>query len=168
VPQQPLCCGLTWISTGQLGVARRVLQRTAGALAPYLQRGVKVVGLEPSCTAVFRSDARELLPGDRNIKRLQDQTVTLAELLRQHSDGWEPPLVGGPAITQTHCHQHAIMGTTTTRTCCGQPASTWTSLTLAAAAWRATSASKRGTMTCRWPAVSGRCSRPCATPRRKH
>ena len=65
VPEQPLCCGLTWISTGQLATARRVLRRTVDALAPYLRRGVKVVGLEPSCTAVFRSDAGELMPGDR-------------------------------------------------------------------------------------------------------
>ena len=41
VPSQPLCCGLTWVSTGQLATARRVLQRTVSALSPYLQRGVK-------------------------------------------------------------------------------------------------------------------------------
>jgi Fe-S oxidoreductase len=110
VPEQPLCCGLTWISTGQLATARRVLRRTVDALAPYLRRGVRVVGLEPSCTAVFRSDARELMPGDRDVQRLRDQTVTLAELLHDHTDGWEPPHVGGRAIAQTHCHQHAIMG----------------------------------------------------------
>ena len=110
VPQQPLCCGLTWISTGQLATARRVLRRTVDALAPYLRRGVRVVGLEPSCTAVFRSDARELMPGDRDVQRLRQQTVTLAELLRDHTDGWQPPRLSGKAIAQTHCHQHAIMG----------------------------------------------------------
>jgi Fe-S oxidoreductase len=110
VPEQPLCCGLTWISTGQLATARRVLRRTVTALAPYLRRGVKVVGLEPSCTATFRSDARELMPGDQDVQRLADQTVTLAELLRQHTDGWQPPHLGGQAIAQTHCHQHAVMG----------------------------------------------------------
>jgi Fe-S oxidoreductase len=110
VPSQPLCCGLTWISTGQLATARRVLQRTVDALAPYLRRGVRVVGLEPSCTAVFRSDARELMPGNRDVQRLRQQTVTLAELLRDHTDGWRPPHLGGKAIAQTHCHQHAIMG----------------------------------------------------------
>jgi FAD/FMN-containing dehydrogenase/Fe-S oxidoreductase len=110
VPRQPLCCGLTWISTGQLAVARRVLRRTVAALAPYLRRGALVVGLEPSCTAVFRSDARELMPGDRDIQRLREQTVTLAELLVRHADGWQPPRVGGQAIAQTHCHQHAVMG----------------------------------------------------------
>jgi FAD/FMN-containing dehydrogenase/Fe-S oxidoreductase len=110
VPQQPLCCGLTWISTGQLATARRVLRRTVRFLAPYLRRGVMVVGLEPSCTAVFRSDARELMPGDRDVQRLRQQTVTLAELLRDHTGGWQPPRLSGKAIAQTHCHQHAIMG----------------------------------------------------------
>jgi len=110
VPSQPLCCGLTWISTGQLATARRVLQRSVDALAPYLQRGALVVGLEPSCTAVFRSDARELMPGNRDVQRLRRQTVTLAELLRDHTDGWEPPHLSGKAIAQTHCHQHAVMG----------------------------------------------------------
>jgi Fe-S oxidoreductase len=79
-------------------------------LAPYLRRGVRVVGLEPSCTAVFRSDARELMPGNRDVQRLRQQTVTLAELLRDHTDGWRPPHLSGKAIAQTHCHQHAIMG----------------------------------------------------------
>jgi FAD/FMN-containing dehydrogenase/Fe-S oxidoreductase len=110
VPSEPLCCGLTWISTGQLATARRVLRRTVDTLAPYLREGVPVVGLEPSCTAVFRSDARELFPGDQDVQRLREQTVTLAELLRDHTDGWQPPRVGGQAIAQTHCHQHAIMG----------------------------------------------------------
>jgi Fe-S oxidoreductase len=68
------------------------------------------VGLEPSCTAVFRSDAHELMPGNQDVQRLRQQTVTLAELLRDHTDGWQPPHLGGKAIAQTHCHQHAIIG----------------------------------------------------------
>ena len=59
---------------------------------------------------MFRSDARELMPGNRDVQRLRQQTVTLAELLRDHTDGWQPPHLGGQAIAQTHCHQHAIMG----------------------------------------------------------
>ena len=59
---------------------------------------------------MFRSDARELMPGDRDVQRLRQQTVTLAELLLEHTDGWQPPQLGGKAIAQTHCHQHAIMG----------------------------------------------------------
>src|SRR6202034_4453125 len=75
-----LCCGLTWISTGQLGVARRVLNRAMAALRPALQAGWPVVVLEPSCAAVFRSDAAEL-PGSDDARLLAKQTRTLAELL---------------------------------------------------------------------------------------
>ncbi|HEY2831038.1 MAG TPA: FAD-binding and (Fe-S)-binding domain-containing protein [Sporichthyaceae bacterium] len=111
VPTQPLCCGLTWISTGQLRIARRVLRRTVAALRPYLRAGVPVVGLEPSCTAVFRSDGTDLLPGDEDMRRLSLQTRTLAELLLERAPEWHPPLRGGEAIIQTHCHQHAVLST---------------------------------------------------------
>jgi FAD/FMN-containing dehydrogenase/Fe-S oxidoreductase len=110
IPTESLCCGLTWISTGQLSVARRTLRRTVDALASHVRAGGLVVGLEPSCTAVFRSDAPEMFPTDQDVRRLRDHTVTLAELLTEHSDGYSPPRVGGDAIAQVHCHQHAIMG----------------------------------------------------------
>jgi len=108
-----LCCGLTWISTGQLGVARRVLRRTARALAAMLRAGTPMVGLEPSCTAVLRADAPELLPGDDDVRRLGEQTYSLAEFLLDRAPGAlsaPPPGTGRKAIAQPHCHQHAIWG----------------------------------------------------------
>ncbi len=110
MPSEPVCCGLTWISTGQLDTATKVLRRTLRILEPHLRAGTPIVGLEPSCTAVFRNDARDLLPGDRDAARLTAQTVTLAELLHRHTPGWEPPQLARHAIAQTHCHQHAVMG----------------------------------------------------------
>ena len=111
IPPEPLCCGLTWISTGQLNTAKRVLRRTAAHLAEHVRAGGLVVGLEPSCTAVFRSDAVDLLPEDLDIARLRQQTVTLAELLTEHTPGWEPPrLDGTTVIAQEHCHHHAVLG----------------------------------------------------------
>jgi Fe-S oxidoreductase len=113
VPSEPLCCGLTWISTGQLQTAKRVLRRTVSHLAEHLEADGLVVGLEPSCTAVFRSDAPELLDEDELIKRLATQTVTLAELLTEHTPGWRAPdcsRVAQKAIVQVHCHQHAVLG----------------------------------------------------------
>ncbi|MEV3986771.1 hypothetical protein [Nonomuraea sp. NPDC049758] len=74
------------------------------------QQNAYVVGLEPSCTAVFRGDAPELFPHDEDVDRLRRQTVTLAELLHEHIPGWRPPQVRRTARVQTHCHQHAIMG----------------------------------------------------------
>jgi FAD/FMN-containing dehydrogenase/Fe-S oxidoreductase len=113
MPMAPVCCGLTWISTGQLATAKRILRRTTQTLAPHLHRGGLVLGLEPSCTAVFRADAPELFPEDQDIRRLRAQTVTFAELLTQHTRGYAPPRVGTDsvrAIAQVHCHQHAVMG----------------------------------------------------------
>ncbi|MET8615695.1 FAD-linked oxidase C-terminal domain-containing protein [Streptomyces misionensis] len=110
VPTEPVCCGLTWISTGQLDAAKRVLRRTLDVLAPWLAAGTPVIGLEPSCTAVFRSDAPELLPGDQDVARLAGQVRTLAEQLVHHApDDWQPPRLARQATVQTHCHQHAVL-----------------------------------------------------------
>ncbi|GAB1692898.1 FAD-binding and (Fe-S)-binding domain-containing protein [Krasilnikovia sp. M28-CT-15] len=110
VPDRPVCCGLTWISTGQLDVAKRALMRTVEILRPHLRDGTLVLGLEPSCTAVFRSDAKELFPHDEDVDRLQRQTVTLAELLTAHTPDWQPSRLDRTVHVQTHCHHHAIMG----------------------------------------------------------
>ncbi|MCQ4202411.1 FAD-binding oxidoreductase [Streptomyces coelicoflavus] len=113
LPDEALCCGLTWISTGQLGTAEKVLTRTVRALAGHVRSGGLVVALEPSCTAVFRADAGELFPGDQDVRRLAEQTVTLSELLTEHSPGYEPPRVperSARALAQVHCHQHAVLG----------------------------------------------------------
>ncbi|QNP74368.1 FAD-binding protein [Streptomyces roseirectus] len=107
VPTTPVCCGLTWLSTGQLDVAKRVLRRTLRVLRPYLDAGTPVIGLEPSCTAVFRGDLPELLPDDPDARRLTSLTRTFAEQLAD----WQPPSIPRRATVQTHCHQHAITGT---------------------------------------------------------
>jgi FAD/FMN-containing dehydrogenase/Fe-S oxidoreductase len=115
VPTERICCGLTWISTGQLDVAKYVLGRTLDVLRPHLRAGTRILGLEPSCTAVFRSDAKELFPDDQDVEKLRQQTVTLAELLRDHTPGWTPPQLDRTVHVQTHCHHHAIMGYTADR-----------------------------------------------------
>jgi FAD/FMN-containing dehydrogenase/Fe-S oxidoreductase len=103
------CCGLTWISTGQLDVAKRVLGRALDALRDDLRAGVPIVALEPSCTAVFRNDAADLFPSDRDVTRLKEQTFTLGEYLAKFHPDWEPPRLHRDAIAQVHCHQHAVM-----------------------------------------------------------
>ncbi len=110
ITAEPVCCGLTWISTGQLDGARRQLRRGLRALGPALSDGVPVVGLEPSCTAVLRGEITELLPDDPRASRAKAATRTLAELLTGTGD-WEPPDLGGVrAVAQPHCHHHAVMG----------------------------------------------------------
>ena len=67
-----------------------------------------VVGLEPSCTAVFRHEAVDLLPGDERAERAKRLTHTLAELLAAPRTRGRPTWAGGAGAA--HCHQHAVMG----------------------------------------------------------
>ncbi|RZT26801.1 FAD/FMN-containing dehydrogenase [Kribbella sp. VKM Ac-2569] len=108
LPAKPVCCGLTWISTGQLTTARRVLDRSLRVLAPHLQAGTPIVGLEPSCTAAFRHDAPTLLADNPLAASAGANIRTFSELLAE--SGWQPPYVGGAAFVQPHCHQHAVLG----------------------------------------------------------
>jgi len=109
LPKGPVCCGLTWVSTGQLGVARAVARRALRALAPLVAAGLPVVGTEPSCTAALKSDLVELVPGEES-ERTAAAVHTLAGFLREHAPDWEPPRVRARAVGQVHCHQHAVLG----------------------------------------------------------
>ncbi|WP_111768658.1 FAD-binding and (Fe-S)-binding domain-containing protein [Nakamurella deserti] len=116
VPPGTQCCGLTWLTTGQLGVARRIAGRAVRSLAPAVAAGLPVVGLEPSCTAALRTDVAELLHDDSELgpsaRSVAAATLTLAELLVSHSPGYTPPAVPQRSLSQTHCHQHATSGFT--------------------------------------------------------
>ncbi|WP_327594455.1 FAD-binding and (Fe-S)-binding domain-containing protein [Streptomyces chartreusis] len=104
------CCGLTYISTGQLDRARAVLRRTLDLMEPVLGTAAPVVVLEPSCAAALRSDLPELLHDDPRARRLADRVLTFAEALERHAPDWTPPRVERPVVGQTHCHQHAVLG----------------------------------------------------------
>ncbi|MHA3946698.1 FAD-binding and (Fe-S)-binding domain-containing protein [Cellulomonas bogoriensis] len=114
VPDEPACCGLTWISTGQLTGARKRLQGLLEVLGPYAVNGVPIVGVEPSCTAVLRSDLVELIPDDPRAVAVSRSTYTLAEVLTAPAPlgtAWTPPsLEGVTVVAQPHCHQHSVMG----------------------------------------------------------
>lgn len=102
-------CALTWISTGQLEQARKISRNTVAQLIPYVRQGMRIVGLEPSSTAVLRSDINHLL-GTTDAQTVSHATVTLAELLLD-TPGWNAPdLTGTEIVAQPHCHHHAVMG----------------------------------------------------------
>jgi FAD/FMN-containing dehydrogenase/Fe-S oxidoreductase len=96
VIDEKACCALTWTSTGQLDTARAILERTRAALAPYVDSGVPVLGIEPSCTAALRSDAGL-------------GVVTLAELI-DRLDLPVPDLSGTNIVAQPHCHHASVLG----------------------------------------------------------
>ncbi|MFJ6216013.1 FAD-binding and (Fe-S)-binding domain-containing protein [Streptomyces sp. NPDC092296] len=109
LPDRAVCCGLTWISTGQLGTARRVLRRTVRTLPP----DIPVVGLEPSCTTALRDELPALLGRDPRdgaaARAVAGRVRTFAEVVDAHAAAL--PTLPGSAITQVHCHQHAALGT---------------------------------------------------------
>ncbi|MEV7770420.1 FAD-binding and (Fe-S)-binding domain-containing protein [Kitasatospora sp. NPDC086791] len=114
LPAGPVCCGLTWHSTGQLDAARRVLRRSLGTLAADdLPTDTPVVGLDPSCTATLREDLPRLLGPDG--RPLAQRTRTFAEFIDEYAPDAPLPHIPLDAVTQTHCHQHAVLGTAADR-----------------------------------------------------
>ncbi len=112
VIREPACCGLTWITTGQLDAARRIVGGAIETLHDYVSSGVPVIGLEPSCLASIREDAAQLVD-DPRVAEVSAGVRSLAEFLaeRVNSGAWVPPdLTGVEVVAQPHCHHHAVIG----------------------------------------------------------
>ena len=106
------CCGLTWITTGQLTGAKKHLSSLLGVLAPFAASGIPIVGVEPSCTAVLHDDLLDLLPEDPRSLLVSGATRTLAEVLSAvpASARRLPSLEGVEIVAQPHCHHYSVMG----------------------------------------------------------
>ncbi|WP_406421336.1 FAD-binding and (Fe-S)-binding domain-containing protein [Streptomyces sp. NBC_00842] len=107
-PERSVCCGLTYVSTGQLDKARTVMRRTLDRMGFSL--GDPLVVLEPSCAATLRTDLPELLPDDPRAAELAGSVRTLAQFLEEYAPEWRPPRLDRRVAGQTHCHQHAVLG----------------------------------------------------------
>ncbi|CAM9972057.1 unnamed protein product, partial [Phaeothamnion confervicola] len=115
LPPERLCCGRPYYDFGLLDEAKVALERILGALGTHIYSGAPVVGLEPSCVAVFRDELGKLFPGDERAERLASQTFTLAEYLDRID--WRPPQAPARAdgsrpraLLHGHCHQKAVLG----------------------------------------------------------
>ena len=112
LPQERLCCGRPYYDFGMLDAAKAALERILQSLGASIYGGTPVIGLEPSCVAVFRDELAKLFPDDERAARLAKQTFTLAEYLERIE--WSPPDRGaGPrprALVHGHCHQKAVLG----------------------------------------------------------
>ncbi len=108
---RPLCCGRTFLSVGQVDEAKREMQRTLDALAPYVLRGVPVIGLEPSCLFTFRDELPALLKGPA-VDALAANALLLEEFLAREQKAGRLNLPLGPlpqkALLHGHCHQKAF------------------------------------------------------------
>lgn len=109
--ERPLCCGRTWFSSGLIEQARAQAQRTLDALWPFVERGLPVVGLEPSCLLMLRDEYLSLGLGER-AQKLAKSAWLFEEFIAREHDGkrLNLPLKALPrhAIVHGHCHQKAF------------------------------------------------------------
>jgi Fe-S oxidoreductase len=110
--KRPLCCGRTYLSSGLVDQARQEAQRTLEALKPFVDRGARVIGLEPSCLLTFRDEFGALLP-KKEVEPLAKAALLLEEALVTDLEAGRIslPLTGQGGRTahlHGHCHQKAF------------------------------------------------------------
>jgi FAD/FMN-containing dehydrogenase/Fe-S oxidoreductase len=114
------CCGRSSISKGLLDRARGMAEDMTERLAPYAERGVPIVGCEPSCLLTLREEHLSLQPGNPRARIVADQARLVEELLVEAIDDGRLRLdpgskvAGSRIVFHGHCHQKALAGTTAT------------------------------------------------------
>ncbi|MEM6408271.1 MAG: FAD-binding and (Fe-S)-binding domain-containing protein [Pseudomonadota bacterium] len=99
-----LCCGRTYLATGLAEQAKAELSRTTQAFRKALNAGKTIVGLEPSCTLMFRDEAVNLIPDWT--AEMGAKVLTFAEYIAQN-----PPnglTLDAQLLVHGHCHQKAM------------------------------------------------------------
>jgi Fe-S oxidoreductase len=110
VPQANLCCGRPLYDFGMLDRAERLLLEILDQLEPEIEAGIPIVGLEPSCVAVFRDELINLFPHDARAQALSKRTFLLSEFLENHvKPNATLPQLPRRALLHGHCHHKSIM-----------------------------------------------------------
>uniref|UniRef100_UPI0018ED3FFE FAD-binding and (Fe-S)-binding domain-containing protein n=1 Tax=Ralstonia sp. ASV6 TaxID=2795124 RepID=UPI0018ED3FFE len=121
--ERPLCCGRTFLAAGLVDEAKAEARRTLDALRPYLERGVAIVGLEPSCLLSMRDEFLTYGYGDA-ARQLADHAFLFEEfLVRERKAGrlsLQLKALDAPeALVHGHCHQKAFDAFTPVQTVLG-------------------------------------------------
>ena len=109
IPKANLCCGRPLYDHGMLRRAQSLLRQILDELSPEIAAGIPVVGLEPSCVAVFRDELLNLFPDDERAQALSRQTFLLSEFLETHAKDFKLPHLNRKALLHGHCHQKSLM-----------------------------------------------------------
>lgn len=109
IPRATLCCGRPLYDFGMLDQAKKMLLQIIDSLHDEITQGIPIVGLEPSCVAVFRDELTNLFPRMEMAKRLKKQVFTLSEFLNKKAPDFDIPQSASKAIVHGHCHHKAIM-----------------------------------------------------------
>ncbi|NUM48681.1 MAG: 4Fe-4S dicluster domain-containing protein, partial [Anaerolineales bacterium] len=109
------CCGRPMISKGLLEKAREAARETVEKLYPYAEKGIPIIGLEPSCLLTFRDEYLYLLPGDPRPAKIAAHAVLFEEFVasKMATGAWRVELepVAENILLHGHCHQKALVGT---------------------------------------------------------
>jgi FAD/FMN-containing dehydrogenase/Fe-S oxidoreductase len=110
--RRPLCCGRTFLAAGLIEEARSEARRMIDVLRPWVDKGVPVIGLEPSCLFSLRDEFLAMLPGEESAK-LADRAMLFEEFIAAEIDAGRFALDfrlarGGRALLHGHCHQKAF------------------------------------------------------------
>jgi len=109
IPRKNLCCGRPLYDFGMLDRAEELLLQILDELSPEIGAGIPVIGLEPSCVAVFRDELLNLFPHDERAQKLARQTFLLSEFLELNSGTAPLPQFNRKALLHGHCHHKSIM-----------------------------------------------------------
>jgi FAD/FMN-containing dehydrogenase/Fe-S oxidoreductase len=112
-----VCCGRPMLSEGLIDEARKSARRNLDLLYPLVvERGVPLVGLEPSCILTLRDDYARLLPDDERVQKLAEASRLFEEALLELVEGGAELSLseGSPVLLHGHCHQKALVGTAPT------------------------------------------------------
>src|SRR5438270_4354138 len=94
-----------------LNTGKRMLVENIDTFHDEIKDGVPIVGLEPSCVAVFRDELKNLFPHNEQASRLSKQVFTLGEFLEKKVPDFKFPELNRSAIVHGHCHHRSVMGT---------------------------------------------------------
>jgi FAD/FMN-containing dehydrogenase/Fe-S oxidoreductase len=110
IPRPHLCCGRPLYDFGLLDRAQSLLLQILDELQPEIEAGIPIIGLEPSCVAVFRDELLNLFPHDERAKKLSRQTFLLSEFLEKElPPNSTLPQLPRKALLHGHCHHKSIM-----------------------------------------------------------
>jgi Fe-S oxidoreductase len=108
MPEGHICCGRPLYDYGFLDPAERYLRRVLDQLRTYVRQGIPIVGMEPSCLAVFKDELANMLPHDDDASRLADHSLHFGEFFERYE--LQVPSLEGKALLWGHCHQRATGG----------------------------------------------------------
>ncbi len=109
IPKATLCCGRPLYDYGMLDRAKKLLTRILSTLKEEIEDGVPIVGLEPSCVAVFRDELGNLFPSNDDAKRLSEQTFLLSEFIMKYAKDYTFKPLKKKALVHGHCHHKSIL-----------------------------------------------------------